>query len=126
MNRCLEAYLRCFACEQPSSWSKFIPWAAFSFNTGFHTSTGTTPLKVLYGRDPPSLHPIVPGETHIAELEAQLLERDDMLKLMCENLLKAQSRMKAYADSKRREFSFEVGDAVFLCIQPFRQRSLSK
>lgn len=47
VNRCLEAYLRCFAHEQPSSWSKYLAWAEYSFNTGFHTSTGTTPFKLL-------------------------------------------------------------------------------
>nr|GEV19834.1 peroxidase 64 [Tanacetum cinerariifolium] len=98
VNRCLEAYLRCFAHERPSSWSKFMAWAEYSFNTGYHTSSETTPFKALYGRDPPALNPYV----------------------------KAQSRMKAQTSSKRRELSFEVGDAVLLRIHPFRQRSLSK
>ena len=31
--------------------------------TGFHTSTNTTPFKVVYGRDPPPLHPFIKGET---------------------------------------------------------------
>ena len=126
VNRCLEAYLRCFAHERTSTWSKFLSWAEYSFNTGFHTSTGMTPFKILYGRDPPALHPYISGETPNADLDEQLITRDEMLKLLRENLLKAQSRMKAQADSKRRELSFEVGDAVFLRIQPFRQRSLAK
>jgi len=126
VNRCLEAYLRCFTHEQPRSWSKFISWAEYSFNTGHHTSAGTTPFKLVYGRDPPLLHPYVVGETHIADLEDQLLERDHMLRLLKDNLSKAQARMKSFADSKRREMSFEVGDAVFLRLQPYRQKSLSK
>lgn len=113
VNRCLEAYLRYFAHEQPSSWSKYLPWAEYSFNTCFHTARGTSPFHILYGREPPILHPFVPGETHIAELEEQLMARDDMLKLLCENLQKAQSHMIAQADSKRRNLSFNEGDAVF-------------
>ncbi|PWA81057.1 hypothetical protein CTI12_AA191120 [Artemisia annua] len=39
LNRCLEAYLRCFAHEQPTKWCSYLPWAEYSYNTGFHTST---------------------------------------------------------------------------------------
>ena len=103
-----------------------MAWAEYSFNTGYHTSSETTPFKSVYGRDPPPLNPYVQGETQNADLEEQLVARDDALQLLRTNLLKAQSRMKAQSDSKRRELSFEVGDAVLLRIQPFRQRSLSK
>nr|GEW02776.1 peroxidase 64 [Tanacetum cinerariifolium] len=57
LNRCLEAYLRCFAHEQPTKWSSYLAWAEYSYNTGYHTSTGTTPFSIDYGRDPPSLLP---------------------------------------------------------------------
>ncbi|GKA56430.1 ty3-gypsy retrotransposon protein [Tanacetum coccineum] len=63
INRGLEAYLRCFAHEQPVKWSSYLPWAEYSYNTGYHTSTGTTPFSVVYGREPPSLLPYVMGET---------------------------------------------------------------
>ncbi|GKE68257.1 peroxidase 64, partial [Tanacetum coccineum] len=69
LNRCLEAYLRCFAADQPTKWSSYLPWAEFSYNTGYHTSTGTTPFSVVYGREPPPLFPYVSGETKNNELE---------------------------------------------------------
>ncbi|KAD4180155.1 hypothetical protein E3N88_28746 [Mikania micrantha] len=126
VNRCLEAYLRCFAHEQPLKWSSFLSWAEYSYNTSFHSSLRTTPFNVVYGRDPPTLHSYVTGDTNNADLEAQLLLRDDMLQLLRANLQKAQDRMKSQADQKRRELSFQVGDAVFLRVQPYRQRSLAK
>ncbi|GJX11480.1 retrotransposon gag domain, retroviral aspartyl protease [Tanacetum coccineum] len=55
-----------------------------------------------------------------------IVDRDDMLKLIRHNLHKAQDRMRQQANSKRRDISFEVGDYVFLKIQPYRQRSLAK
>ncbi|KAD4384176.1 hypothetical protein E3N88_24344 [Mikania micrantha] len=80
----------------------------YSYNTGFHSATRTTPFNVVYGRDPPALHPYVSGETKNADLEAQLIDRDDMLKLLKINLSKAQSRMRAQADSHRRDVSFQL------------------
>ncbi|KAD3336176.1 hypothetical protein E3N88_31695 [Mikania micrantha] len=96
VNRCLETYLRCFAQDQPSKWR------------------------------PPKIHPYLFGETANAELEQQLIDRDDMLRLLKDNLLKAQVRMKNQADQNCRDVSYHVGDYVFLRIQPYRQKSLAK
>lgn len=40
-------------------------------------------------------------------------------------MTQAQGRMKLYADQHRKERVFEVGDWVYLKLQPFRQNSLS-
>lgn len=52
--------------------------------------TGTTPFKIFYGLDLPSLYLLVLEETHIAYLKEQLIACDEMLQLFCVNLLKAQ------------------------------------
>jgi len=48
-----------------------------------------------------------------------------MLKILKDNLLKAQTRMKQQANSHRRDVTFQVGDSVFLRVQPYRQRFLA-
>ena len=40
------------------------------------------------------------------------------------NLLRAQNRMKLYADSRRSDRVFQIGDHVYLKLQPYRQHSL--
>ncbi|KAD4178201.1 hypothetical protein E3N88_26792 [Mikania micrantha] len=126
LNRCLEAYLRCFAQDQPRKWSYYLPWAEFSYNTSFHSATGTTPFSIVYGRPPPPIIPYVLGDTNNSELEQQLIDRDDMLKLIRNNLAKAQDRMKQQANLHRTNVTFKEGDYVFLRLQPYRQKTLAK
>nr|GEW85000.1 putative mitochondrial protein [Tanacetum cinerariifolium] len=57
-----------------------------------------------------------------ADLEQQLVDRDDMIKLLRQNLQKAQDVMRNQANQKRRELTFQVGDYVFLKIQLYRQK----
>jgi hypothetical protein len=49
-----------------------------------------------------------------------LLEAEKQVHLVRENLRVAQSRQKSYADHRRRELSFEVGDFLYLKVSPMR------
>jgi hypothetical protein len=49
-----------------------------------------------------------------------LLEAKENIRMVRENLKTAQSRQRSYADTRRRELSFEVGDYVYLKVSPIR------
>jgi hypothetical protein len=51
---------------------------------------------------------------------AILLEVEENIRMVRENLKIAQSRQPSYADTRRRELSFEVGDYVYLKVSPIR------
>jgi hypothetical protein len=53
-----------------------------------------------------------------------LAERQKAARILNENLVKAQARMKKYADLRRTERKFQVGDWVYLKLQPYRQVSV--
>lgn len=123
VNRCLESYLRCMTSERPHLWSKWLPLAEFWYNTTFHTATQTTPFEAVYGRPPPLHLPYLPGESKVEVVAKSLQEREDMILLLQFHLLRAQHRMKQNADLHRTERSFEIGDYVYVKLQPYRQQS---
>jgi hypothetical protein len=49
-----------------------------------------------------------------------LQEAEKQVQIIRENLKIAQSRQKSYADNRRRELMFEVGDFVYLKVSPMR------
>jgi hypothetical protein len=49
-----------------------------------------------------------------------LQEAEKQVCMVRENLWIAQSRQKSYADHRRRELSFKVGDFVYLKVSPMR------
>lgn len=48
-----------------------------------------------------------------------------MQQLLKDNLSKAQERMKHYVDMRRSDRTFQVGDMVYLKLQPYSQTSLA-
>lgn len=84
-----------------------------------------SPFKALYGRDPLTLLSSVEEESKIEKVNVLIREHNAILDELKENLQQAQNRMEKFANRKRREVHFEVGDHVFLKFQPYRFCSLA-
>jgi hypothetical protein len=83
-----------------------------------------SPFKALYGVDPaPGLVPSLRLADH-PDVASILKERQLFSDLLNDQLTKAQNRMKLFADSKRSERSFQVGERVLLKLQPYAQSSV--
>ena len=124
VNKSLEQYLRAFVGDKPKHWVEWLPLAEFWFNTNYHTATKLTPFEALYGFQPPTLLDYIPGLTKATAVEEFLQNRQQILTLLKTNLVAAQDRMKLQADKHRVERHFQVGDWVFLRLQPFKQHSI--
>lgn len=85
-----------------------------------------THFKALYGRDPPTLLKFTEVQSVVEDVNQQMVERNALLEELKDNLQAAQNRMKASADTHRREVNFQPGDFVYLKLQPYRFVSLSK
>ncbi|RVW45033.1 Retrovirus-related Pol polyprotein from transposon 297 [Vitis vinifera] len=100
--------------------------AEYWYNTSYHTTTQSTPFWLLYGQDPPALVRYGHSFATVSSDEHMLEERDVILEELKLNLHKAQDRMRATANRKRREEHYDVGGLVYLKLQPYHQKSLAK
>ena len=110
----------------PMKWSKWLALAEFWYNTTFHSALGRSPFEVLYGYKPKHFGLQDPKPDTVLDLALWLKEREDMQQLIQQNLLRAQQRMKAQADRYRVERTFDVGDQVYLKLQPYVQTSVAQ
>jgi hypothetical protein len=126
VNKWVEGYLSNYVGGQQRTWVKWLHLGEHCYNTTFHMSIGMTPFRALYGYDTPTLVDLVFGESRAPKAKDWIIESQEILKLLKENLQTAQNRQKISADRHKIERSFEVGDLVFLRLQPYRQSSLEK
>jgi hypothetical protein len=119
-NQILEDMLRACALQDKIGWDKRPPYAEFSYNNSYQASLKMSPFEALYGRNCRTpLHWDQPGERQVFGPDI-LLEAEENIRMVRENLKAAQSRQRIYADTRRRELSFEVGDYVYLKLSPIR------
>jgi hypothetical protein len=125
VNQCMETYLRCFVHACPHKWSEWLPLAEFWYNTSEHSALGRSPFEVLYGNTPRHFGITAASACVNPDLSSWLHERAIMQSLVKQHLARAQDRMKRQADKGRSERSFQVGDSVYLKLQPYVQSSLA-
>ncbi|RVW37560.1 hypothetical protein CK203_073903 [Vitis vinifera] len=92
----------------------------FAYNNSFQASIGMTPFEALYGRrcrSPVCWDDVGEKKLLGPELVQLTVEKVSLIK---ERLKAAQSRQKSYADNRRRDLEFEVGDHVFLKVSPMK------
>ena len=76
-----------------------------------------TPFMALYGYHPPSITSYLKEKSKVQVVEDHI-EHQQVLQLLKDNLSMTQNHMKQHTDQHRSERSFEVGDCVFLRLQP--------
>jgi hypothetical protein len=126
VNQCLETFLRCFIHACPRRWSHWLSAAEFWYNSSPHSALGRSPFEVLYGYPPRHLGLDISSATAVPSISDWLHERELMHSLIHQHLLRAQQRMKKQADKGRLDRTFQVGDAVFLKLQPYVQSSIAR
>jgi hypothetical protein len=124
VNKCVEGYLRNYISGQQKAWVKWIYLGEYCYNTTHHMSIGMSPFRDLYSYDPLTFVEIVFGDNRAPISKEWIQEIQDILKELKDHLQRAQNQQKLYVDKHRVECTIEVGDLVYLRLQPYRQSSI--
>ena len=116
----LEDMLRACILDFQGSWNKYLPLVEFAYNNSYHSTIDMAPYEALYGRKCRSpIHWDEIGEKKF--LGPELVQRTiEAVEKIRKRMLTAHSRQKSYADTRRRDLKFEVGDKVFLKVSPMK------
>ncbi|KAL4021022.1 hypothetical protein IC575_019811 [Cucumis melo] len=120
LNQVLEDMLRACALEFPGSWGSHLHLMEFSYNNSFQATIGMTPFEALYEK-------CCRSSVCFDEVGDQRLMGPKLVQSTNEAIQKirlrmqtAQSRQKSYADVRRKDIEFNVGDKVFLKVEPMK------
>jgi hypothetical protein len=120
VNQILEDLLRACVLEYRSDLEKSLSYAEFTYNNSHQAILQMSPFETLYGRKCRTpLMWLETGERSYFGPDS-IVEAEENVAKVRENLKIAQSRQKSYAEKRRRDLSFEVGDHVYLKVSPVR------
>ncbi|KAL0549941.1 hypothetical protein IC582_014436 [Cucumis melo] len=120
LNQVLEDMLRACALEFPGSWDSHLHLMEFAYNNSYQATIGMAPFEALY--DKCCRSPVCWGEVGEQRLMGPELVQstNEAIQKIRSRMHTAQSRQKSYADVRRKDLEFEVGDKVFLKVAPMR------
>ena len=117
----LEDKLRGCVLDFPGSLDRYISLMEFSYNIDYQSSIGMYPYEALYGRK---------CRTHVCWIDLnehkvigpdKVKETEEKVRVIQQRLKAASDRQKSYADLKRKDIEYEVGDKVFLKVSPWKK-----
>ncbi|KAK8636992.1 hypothetical protein V6N13_064424 [Hibiscus sabdariffa] len=117
----LEDMLRGCVIDFRGSWEDFLPLAEFAYNNSYQASIRMAPYEALYGRKcrtPICWTELYDRKTMGPEL---IQETENTVRLIRDRLKQAFDRQKSYADRRRKDIEFAVGDQVFLKVSPWKK-----
>ncbi|XP_012434954.1 uncharacterized protein LOC105761633 [Gossypium raimondii] len=93
-----------------ASWERYLPLAEFAYNNSFQSGIQMAPYEALYGRrcrSPICWMKLSERKMIMPEL---IQETEDIVKKIRDRLKIAFDRQKSYADLKRRDIEYSIGD----------------
>ena len=106
--------------EFKGSWDNYLALIEFAYNNSYQYSIGMAPYEALYGRK--CRTPVCWDEVGERRLIGLVIVQDttEKVNMIRERLKIVRDRQKSYADNRRRDLQFEIGDQVFLKMSPWK------
>ena len=113
--------LRGYAIEFPRSWDRYIPSMEFSYNNSYQAIIGMATYEIVYGQRCRTL--VCWTELNEHEMIGPDIVKDteEKVQVIRQRLKAANDQQKSYADLKRRDIEYEVGDKVFIKVSLWRK-----
>ena len=120
----LEQYLRNYISHQQNDWVEFLPLAEFAYNNTYQSSINTTPFFASNGLNPRFDSVAHQQRSQSANELADSINKElILLKLI---LKESMDKYKRFADDKRKDVEFKVGDFVWLSAEDYRTERPNK
>ena len=103
------------------SWDRHIPLVEFVYNNSFQSNIGMAPYEALYGRKcrtPLCWIELIKKKIIGPDL---IQETEEKVKMIRERLKVVTDKQKSYANSKRKDIRYEIGEKVFLKVSPWKK-----
>ncbi|KAJ9519489.1 hypothetical protein QJQ45_000577 [Haematococcus lacustris] len=130
-NRTLEDMLRNFVSPYHDDWDTHLTAAEFAYNSSTHAATGFTPFHLNSGQEPHTPLSLsaptpdhAPSEKESAPAFLQRMAAD--ISVAKHHLHNAQERATKYANAKRQDHVFKVGDQVYLADSFFTHAQIAQ
>ena len=107
--------------EFTGSWDRYIPLMKFAYNNSYQSRISMAPYKALYRRRCRTL--VCWTELNEYEMIGPNIVKDteDKVQVIRQRLKEASDQQNSYADLKRRDIEYDVGDKVFLKVSSWRK-----
>ena len=96
------------------SWEDHLHLVEFAYNNSYESSIGMAPYEALYGRPCISLACWLEIGDKLILGPEMIRETSDCIKIFRQQMKASQDRQKSYADKRRKDLEFDVGDMVFV------------
>ncbi|UYV67705.1 hypothetical protein LAZ67_5001654, partial [Cordylochernes scorpioides] len=118
LNRTLINMLSMYVNTDQKNWDEILPFITHAYNTTIQETTGYSPFFLMFGREPTSLlddrniSVDIDKDDYDEYLKHHLDKINRTRKLVINNTIKTQERMKKNYDKKHMERSYEPGELV--------------
>ncbi|UYV61596.1 hypothetical protein LAZ67_1005488, partial [Cordylochernes scorpioides] len=118
LNRTLINMLSMYVNTDQKNWDEILPFITHAYNTTIQETTGYSPFFLMFGREPTSLlddrniSVDIDKDDYDEYIKHHLDKINRTRKLVINNTIKTQERMKKNYDKKHVERSYEPGELV--------------